>query len=387
MKTVCTENHCTGCMACVEKCSKDAITIVDSYDHFNAVINDQKCIDCGLCQKVCQVESPIELKPTQRWLQGWCINEKDRQLASSGGAAYAISKAFIKRGGIVFSCTFTDGSFVFACASNEGELSKFSGSKYVKSNPAGIYKEISRLLATKEVLLIGLPCQTAAIQKFVKKCYLNRLYTVDLICHGSPSQKTLRLFFDDYNLQLHNLSDVKFRVKDNFCLNLCDNKNYRPIITRGVQDLYTWAFLKGVSYTDNCYSCKYACVNRNSDITIGDSWGSELDDDEQKKGISLLMCQTDKGMTLLDNIEMYLVPVDSTKAIASNRQLNTPSEKAVGRDKFFEELKKNQSFTKAIMKTYPGKYLKHTIKKLWIRYGRGQTNLLQYSITYLLKKK
>lgn len=42
-------------------------------------------------------------------------------------------------------------------------------------------------------------------------------------------------------------------------------------------------FLGGLFYTENCYECKYAQLNRVSDITIGDSWGSELPTEEQKK--------------------------------------------------------------------------------------------------------
>ena len=40
MKTVCNENQCTGCMACVDICAKNAIHIVDAIDAFNAVIDE-----------------------------------------------------------------------------------------------------------------------------------------------------------------------------------------------------------------------------------------------------------------------------------------------------------------------------------------------------------
>ena len=47
MKTVCEENKCAGCMACVDVCPKQAIEVKDELSFYNAEIND-KCIDCGL---------------------------------------------------------------------------------------------------------------------------------------------------------------------------------------------------------------------------------------------------------------------------------------------------------------------------------------------------
>lgn len=53
MKTVCRENSCTGCMACIGKCTKNAISIKDSLVAYNAVIDENRCVNCGMCEKVC----------------------------------------------------------------------------------------------------------------------------------------------------------------------------------------------------------------------------------------------------------------------------------------------------------------------------------------------
>ena len=52
MKTVCELNMCNGCMACVEKCHRNAITIKDDLKYYNALIDTKKCVDCGLCTSV-----------------------------------------------------------------------------------------------------------------------------------------------------------------------------------------------------------------------------------------------------------------------------------------------------------------------------------------------
>ena len=53
METVCKQNQCTGCMACVESCTRNAIRIEDAIDSYNAVINREVCINCGLCSYIC----------------------------------------------------------------------------------------------------------------------------------------------------------------------------------------------------------------------------------------------------------------------------------------------------------------------------------------------
>lgn len=101
MKTVCELNMCNGCMACVEKCHRNAITIKDDLKYYNALIDTKKCVDCGLCTKVCPRENDNDMSKPKWWYQGWADSEI-REYASSGGAASAIIRTFIKNGGYVY---------------------------------------------------------------------------------------------------------------------------------------------------------------------------------------------------------------------------------------------------------------------------------------------
>jgi len=48
------KESCSGCTACYGICPKDAIVMKkDSEGFFYSVIDKEKCIDCGLCKKVC----------------------------------------------------------------------------------------------------------------------------------------------------------------------------------------------------------------------------------------------------------------------------------------------------------------------------------------------
>ena len=169
----------------------------------------------------------------------------------------------------------------------------------VKSNPVGIYdKIVEKLKNGNKVLFIGLPCQVAAAKNYTATLSSNKrenLYTIDLICHGSPSPKILNLALHEKGVDIKQLKEIRFRNKTNFGISTQNkDKEYKTITPAGVQDMYTYAFLTSLDYTENCYSCRYAALGRVSDVTIGDSWGSDRPDSEQGKGISLMLCQTNK---------------------------------------------------------------------------------------------
>ena len=374
MKTVCERNQCAGCMACVDKCPKGAIAIQDSIKFYNAMIDDTLCIECGACHRICQYNNPPKFYETIEWLQGWANDSQIRENSSSGGAATAILKQFIKRGGIVCSCAMEQGIFGFTFADNEDAIGQFRGSKYVKSTPVRVYKRINEyLLDGKEVLFLGLPCQVAAAKNYVTPRYLHNLFLVELICHGTPSPQVLDYFLNDYKLRMDELEDIRFRKKDNFKL-LSETEKMESISPNGSQDLYSYSFLNCTTYTENCYNCIYAQRLRIADITLGDSWGSDLSMDEKKKGINLIMCQSEKGIDLVRSSDLHIENVDKDKSIAANRQLRAPSVAPPERECFFDTLCEKKSFIKAFSKAYPHKYIKYKIKVLLfkIRKVRGR---------------
>ena len=179
-----------------------------------------------------------------------------------------------------------------------------------------------------------------------------------MICHGTPSPKILDSFLSDYGIQLTEVQSIRFREKDNFKLEQNGKRFAAPTTT----DNYLMTFLNSTTYTENCYQCQYAKIERPGDITLGDSWGSELEKSIQDKGISLVLCQNEKGKELINQADLTLVDVDLKKAIESNHQLYRPSQKPKQREVFFKELKKGNGFKNAVKKCYPIKYLKNTIK-------------------------
>lgn len=363
MKTVCTKKQCTGCMACVDSCAKNAIQIVDSLSCYDAVIDEMKCIDCNRCRNVCQVNHPMPLQKPIFWCEGWANSQEIRSTSSSGGYALAIEKAFIRGGGWVCSCMFEKGRFGFSCVNQEEEVIRFAGSKYVKSDPSGVYSVVQEKLNEGEkVLFVGLPCQSAALQKYVRH-HAENLYTIDLICHGTPSSKILEHFLMGYEVSLKDIDSLSFRDKNAFKL----RNNGRSLSAPVVRDMYTTTFLKSTTYTENCYACRYATLDRVSDISLGDSWGSEQPQSEINRGISFALVQSKKGMELLNMSDLHMIEADLKRAMEYNHQLCHPSVKPTEREEFFEMLKKGKSFKYAMRRSYPSIYYKYSIKSLLYR--------------------
>lgn len=191
------------------------------------------------------------------------------------------------------------------------------------------------------------------VEKYIDKCVeslLNQDYKnieVILVDDGTPDRS----------------GDIIDRLKEEDHRIVVGKNNGFPRIV----DMYTYAFLKSIDYTENCYSCRYASQSRVSDISLGDSWGSELSEEEKKKGISLVLCQTKKGEELLKKSNVELFDADITRAIQLNHQLEYPSRIPSSRMFFFENLEKGFDF--AMKKILPKEYLKNEIKIILSKVG------------------
>ena len=360
MNTVCDRDDCTGCNVCLNVCHRNAISIKDSITSLNACIEEDKCIGCKACYNVCPNIKHPDFKKPIFFYQGYA-NGTLREAGSSGSIATAIEQAFLRDGGYVFSCTFESGSFRYVLASDESEATLFSGSKYTKSSPGFVYQEIDALLRdNKKVLFLGLPCHVAALLNYVQS--KDNLYCVDLICHGTPSSLLLVKYLREKKRNIHDIKNISFRNKTVFGLEIDGCK----LLPKRVVDSYTNAFLYGIDYTENCYSCRYARTERVSDLTLGDYWGSA--EEELKKGISLILCMSDKGGELLNRSHIWYEEADVDNALTHNHQLVHPTLRSSKRDYFLNAILKGKDFTTAYFKAMPKDAIKQSIKYFYFRH-------------------
>lgn len=356
---ICEKEKCTGCFGCFNICPKSAIEMCkDEYGNVFPQIIKEKCINCGLCKKVCpQLKEKLDFKKPIKAFAMYNKNPNKRRESTSGGAATTFYEYILNNKGIIYGVSnlFGLNEFKFIRIDNKMDLYKVKGSKYVHCYVNNAMKQVKEdLLSDKKVLFIGTPCQVSGLKSFIMKDYEN-LITIDIICHGVPSQK---LLFDEINNQgidYRKVYYVSFRDDKLFNFKLLDN-NKEVLLEKKSYDVdYYRNFLKGNIYRENCYNCRYAQRERISDITIGDFWGLDKNSkiyDDESKGISLLLPNTQKGLNLIECIKSECNIEERTidEACKTNGQLNGP-------------MLKSKEYYK-YLKYYPIIGYKKTMKKL-----------------------
>lgn len=366
MKTVCSINQCTSCTACIAICPKNCISLRKNFSNTNAIIDNSKCINCGLCYKVCQQNNSIDYyKVTDSVYEGFSLNELKRSEASSGGFATILAENFIKSGGYVAGSVYHDDSVHHILTNNILDLDKMKGSKYVKSELGDIFLDIKNIIKDKKVLFIGTPCQVYGLKMYLKFLKLDKnLVTIDIICHGTPQQELFLKFVKEEKLK-EPITSLRFRYNHHYFISFY---NHRP--NRGF-DLYTLGFLHGLFYTENCYNCKFAKMSRVSDITLGDSWGTKIAD--EKKGVSLCICNTPLGLSMFNEIkkDIFYQKIELDYCASNNEQLIHPSKKHRNTNKFFS-LINHHSFNFTVMICLPitffVRFIKNIVAKILVKF-------------------
>lgn len=350
------KEDCCGCHACSNVCPKNAITMEEDKNGFKYPKVDQnKCIDCSLCEKRCPILNNKVLK--NQPIAYACINkdEEQRKNSSSGGIFSLLAEKILDNGGIVFGAKFNDDFDVeHDYIVKKEELYKLRGSKYVQSSINDTFKKAKEYLEQdKYVLFTGTPCQIEGLKSFLNKDY-KKLFTQDIICHGVPAPNAWRKY-KKYILNGSKIQKINFRNKEygwkNFSINIkTDKTNY---LVSHHKDIYMGAFLNDILLRESCYECKFKKENRISDITLADFWGiekinSKIDDD---RGISLVILNTENGKNIFDMIKdkMIYELVDLREALLYNKSMIRSVDKNKNREKFLSELE-NKEFDKCVKK-------------------------------------
>lgn len=341
MIQICPSNHCTGCAACANICPKQCIKMIEDskLGHFIPNIDQETCVDCGLCQKTCPQNSESDYRSPLQCFSAWEKDEGSYCTSSSGGAASAFSRKILQEGGVVYGCAVQQGTVKHIRIVEEKDLVLLKGSKYVQSLIeeqlfVQVKKDLQQGLA---VLFIGTPCQIDGVRSFLKKKHYQNLYLVDIVCHGVPSQKCLNSHLRTQIPKEKNITSFSFRENNEWTLRVYEQSKmiYHSSV---MKDLYFFSFLRALSYKNSCYQCRYARRERISDVTIGDFWGiGSLNIPEKpKNGLSLILVNTEQGSALLDKVSesFYIEERNVDEAVAGNKQLRFPSHKHFARGLF-----------------------------------------------------
>lgn len=347
--------NCCGCNACGDVCPKQAITFkTDNEGFWYPEVDMQKCIDCGLCEKVCPIIQSEKIKQND-FKTPKCFAAQNKNLESlfnstSGSAFAAFAEKIYRDKGYVGGAVFNDDYSVRQFISNDKEdLEKLRNTKYVQSNSEGFYSEVQELLKEgNKVLVCGLPCQMAALRSYLRKEYEN-LIIVDMICLGINSPRILPAYLH-WKEEQHGSKLVYYKAKNK-------ELGWRQLTTKMVfengdveydkkdTNYFTQGFISTHAFARPCcYDCKFKGTPRIADITIGDFWGAERyvgKDYDHDLGTSVIMINSQKGLDFYDSVRSKFreKEIRFEDVIVSNKALiSSLSKPTFDREKLYEDL-------------------------------------------------
>lgn len=334
------KQECCACSACAQRCPKQCIKVVEDCEGFlYPKVDETKCINCHLCEKVCPVVHQAEPRMPMESYAAYNMDNIVRKDSSSGGIFTLLAEKVIDEGGVVFGATWNEKwQVVHTYTETKEGIIQFRGSKYVQSIIGETYKQAEAFLKSgRKVLFSGTPCQIAGLRLFLRKEYEN-LLTVDFICHGVPSPGVFRWYLqEEINnyaarkgrkntvsfLPIHSIpkgdvlmpeglsiNGIRFRdkcsgwKKYSFVLLLAEasadgKQNSVSLSYTLEQNSFLKGFLDDLYLRPSCHKCPAKSLKSGSDITIADYWGYKdttniIDTDE---GISAVLINTVKGQT------------------------------------------------------------------------------------------
>lgn len=267
--------------------------------------------------------------------------------SSSGGAFTAVSDYFLSNGDAIVCAVYNYDTHdaEFQLITTEAERDAARGSKYMQSKPGNVFKEAAVWLqnnSEKNLIFVGMGCQAEGFRRFAEMSKIrDRVWIVDIICHGSPSPKLWREYVA--SLEKKNggtISGLNFKDKRNGWKHptaKVDVEGKEVLISDYVKVFYNRCAMR-----PSCHVCPFATIERQIDITIGDFWGIEerMPDFYDENGNSLFLIHTDRGAELFDRIKGSLDYRKSSLADCLQPNLEKATPMSEHREQFWREYHK-----------------------------------------------
>ena len=349
--------ECFGCEACIQACHKDAIHMIEDDEGFRyPVIDNEKCIKCGACNRFCPSENLPEKYQGEPYVFGGYIKDLTvRDRSTSGGFFSALVDAWCDDNYVVFGAEARGLDIYHSYISDKTQIDKFRKSKYSQSNVGDAYLKARVFLKEgKKVLFSGTPCQIAALKNHLGDLKeSSNLLTVEVVCEGFPSPLLLRKYEKSLNQRKgFKFEEIDYRFKDGgrwdyevMAISYSSGRKNNGIIKRDRWINPFWFFWANrLMSRPSCVSCPFRTTEREADITLGDLWGVHLycpDLYGQNRGCSLAVCNTDKGKDVFRKAEpnLYGHALRFEDALRYQRPMRVVVPANPRRDEFMDDLK------------------------------------------------
>lgn len=351
---------CCGCTACASICPKHCISMKEDKEGFRyPMVDASLCVDCGACENVCPV---LHAGEGRKPLHCYAAKNKDAEVLkrSSSGGVFSILAQYVisEKQGVVFGAMWEDDRVVHGAVERLEDLYKLRGSKYVQSDLRDSFNQVAVFLKdNRYVLFSGTPCEIAGLKSYLRKDY-DKLFTVDLACHGVPSPKMLALYIHSLK-QKYGVETLHLNFKDKSTgwatYSVTAKSGDKFLFSeRAIENIYMKGYLHELFSRPSCHDCAFKSFRSGSDITLADFWGIEktLPDFNCFDGVSLVLCNTFKGEEILSLIAKGLdsLEVSYSGAIRNNSALVHSERPHPQRGRFFRNINSAHKLTHLIHK-------------------------------------
>ena len=345
--------ECVGCGACVNACPKKCIEMrMDeegfSYPH----IDKEQCVNCGKCYQACPTVQVQRMSKRPRVLAMINRSSVIRRKSSSGGVFYELAKSMIEFGGVVCAAAFdSDMGVKHIFVDKLEDIEKCMRSKYVQSDLGDCFRQAEQYLQSGTmVLFVGTPCQVYGLTSYLGRDW-EKLFLVDLICHGVPSPMLWKEYIDEIGRDGTKINQISFRDMSiegwkNFGMKIQFSDGSAQVDTQD-KNVFMQGFLKGFYNRKSCYDCKFKGLNRKSDITLGDFWTVDkyISNFNDNQGTSLVFVNSEKGKRFIKTVRksFFIKKVTDTSAALSNTAYGESFQAVDVRRRFYKKYKSGKS--------------------------------------------
>ena len=292
--------RCSGCMACLNACPGSAIAPISEKGFLYPRVDAKKCDDCGKCEEVCPYSHPL---PTSRGESVYIAytDEALRRSSSAGGVFAVLALRTLASGGVVFGAAYDEkGNCSHRYIEDADDLHTLMGRKYVISGLGDSYSRVKDfLLAEREVLFSGTPCQIAGLKGYLGAPY-PRLLTVEVGCGGVAGEDVWRSFLkymdDPISVEITNRADDENRAAIRFVYENGEEK----LLSRKDTAIHK-AITQGLGIRPSCESCTMGKKKSCADITLR-RYNPAIDDsglNVRRQPMTMVLCRTASGSRAL----------------------------------------------------------------------------------------
>lgn len=307
---------CSNCGACASICPTEAISFkFTNIGRYPAIVDEQKCISCKLCRKVCP---SLDLQDTHSTFKdpfvgdvrevyvGKSTYEELFLNAQSGGAVTTILKYLFEQkeiqAALVVEQKFGNPPVIYPkIVTSIHQLKATQKSCYT---PVSLLSALRDMKDYENIAVVGLPCHLEGVELLNRlKRFTNIKFRLGLICDKTLCNTIQNVFIKISNIPPNYFLVWKHKLfRTNKLTYLYKNAPVTVQNSDGIIKVYPNSYrfaLRDLFTPPRCWVC-YDKINVFADIVFGDPW--RMPDTDEKKGSSLIVTRTPLGSKIIEEL-------------------------------------------------------------------------------------